>query len=208
MAFERLRAHGAAVGTVAVMVVAGVSVASLAVAQGRLKEFDRDTRGTTSAASAETVTPSTSPGPAPSPTEGTTTTTTPTAAARQSPPSGVLTELFSLMNADRSARGLAPLAWDNRLAATAQQVSDTMADSQVVLPKDLSAILALGYTRAGENTLTAPSAATAVSIEYGWMGSSASRSTILDAALQHVGIGATSSPDGRIWFTVDFGGIT
>jgi uncharacterized protein YkwD len=118
----------------------------------------------------------------------------------------MLAELFALMNSDRAARGLAPLTWDERLAANAQGVSDTMAESELVAPKELSAILALGYTRAGENVLTAPYAATATSIEYGWMGSSSSRASILDGGVQHVGIGATSSPDGRIWIAVDFGG--
>jgi uncharacterized protein YkwD len=200
MAFERLRAHGAVVSTVAVMAVAGVSVASLAVAQGRLKEFDRDTRSDASAAAAVSVE---AVPPSPAPADSTTTTTT---AVRQGPPAGLLAELFSVMNADRAARGLAPLAWDQRLAVTAQQVSDTMAESQVVAPKDLSAILELGYTRAGENVVTTPYGATAASIEYGWMGSSSSRATIVDSGLQHVGIGATSSRDGRVWITVDFGG--
>ena len=32
------------------------------------------------------------------------------------------------------------------------------------------------------------------------------RAVILDANLGSVGIGATTSPDGRIWITVHFGG--
>ena len=208
MALERLRAHGAAVGTVAVIAVAGVSVVSLAVAQGRLKEFDRDHRGeTTSAAPSEIVPPSTGPGglsEVVSPSTSTTTTTV----AKSGPPPGLATELFALMNSDRAARGLEPLTWDGRLAGTAQLLSDTMADTQLVAHQDLEAILALGYTRAGENVLTSPYAANAISIEYGWMSSSAHRATILDAGLQHVGIGATSSLDGRIWIAVDFGGTS
>jgi len=129
-----------------------------------------------------------------------------TTAARPGPSAGMFAELFALMNADRGARGLAPLAWDDRLAANAQSVSDTMAESEFVAPKDLDAILALGFTRAGENVLISPYAATAVSIEYGWMNSSAHRAAILDAGVQHVGIGATSSRDGQIWIAVDFGG--
>jgi len=202
MAFERLRAHGAAVSTVAVFALAGVSVVSLAVAHGRLKEFDRDNPAdtATAGASVETVPPSTGPAPSPTATPPTTT------AAKPGPPAGMFAELFALMNADRGARGLAPLAWDDRLAANAQSVSDTMAESELVAPKDLDAILALGFTRAGENVLISPYAATAVSIEYGWMNSSAHRAAILDAGVQHVGIGATSSRDGQIWIAVDFGG--
>jgi uncharacterized protein YkwD len=200
MAFDRLRAHGAAVGTVAVIAVAGVSVLSLVVAQGRLKEFDRDTRTeASSSAPAEKVPPSTSPAASPAPS---TTTTT----VKSGPAAGTLTELFALMNADRSARGLAPLEWDDRLAGTAQRVSDTMAESQLVTDEDLGPILALGYTHAGANRLVAPYASTGISIEYGWMGSSTTRATILDSGLQHVGIASTSSPDGRIWIAVHFGG--
>jgi len=200
MAFERLRAHSVAVSTVAVVAVAGVSVLSLVVAQGRLKEYDRNLHAdTTSAAPRETVPPSTSPGASPA-------SSTTTTAVKPGPPAGMLTDLFVFMNADRSARGLAPLAWDDRLSVTAQGVSDTMAVSQVVAPKDLRAILALGYTRAGENVMTTPYSATATSIEYGWMGSSSQRASIIDSGLQYVGIGATSSPDGRMWITAYFGG--
>ena len=56
--------------------------------------------------------------------------------------------------------------------------------------------------------LTAPYSVTATSAEYGWMGSAPHRATILDSGLEHVGIGATSSLDGRIWIAVDFGGAT
>ena len=45
-----------------------------------------------------------------------------------------------------------------------------------------------------------------MSIEYGWMASSSHRATILDPGLQHVGIAATSSPDGRLWIAVHLGG--
>ena len=132
--------------------------------------------------------------------------TTNPAAGKQGPPAGLLTELFALMNADRAAHDLAPLSWDDRLAVTAQQVSDAMAESETVAPKDLRAILALGYTRAGENVVTTPYAATAVSVEYGWMGSASPRATILDSGSQYVGIGVTSSTDGRVWISADFGG--
>jgi len=125
-------------------------VVSLAVAHGRLKEFDRDNPAdtATAGASVETVPPSTGPAPSPTATPPTTT------AAKPGPPAGMFAELFALMNADRGARGLAPLAWDDRLAANAQSVSDTMAESELVAPKDLDAILALGFTRAGEGFIT------------------------------------------------------
>jgi uncharacterized protein YkwD len=192
MAFERLRAHGAAVGTSAVLVLAGVSVMSLAVAETRLEQYDRDGR-----ADAATVLPSTPP---PS-----TTTTAPAAPVVSGPPSGLLAELFALLNADRAGRGLGPLSWDGRLSAAAQQTSDAMAESGAVAPPDVDALLALGFTRAAQLVLTAPYDVTATSADYGWMGSAPHRATILDAALRSVGIGATSSPDGRIWIAADFG---
>jgi uncharacterized protein YkwD len=189
MAFERLRAHGAAVGTVAVLAVAGVSVVSLAVAEARLEQFDHDGR-----AEAATTLPAMSPS-----------TTTPPATAAPVPPSGLLAELFALMNADRAGRGLGPLTWDARLGTAAQQTSDAMAESEVVAPQDVDALLALGFSRAGQLVLTGPNDVTATSAEYGWMGSSPHRATILDATLRNVGIGATRSADGRIWIAADFG---
>jgi len=200
MAFERLRAHSAVVGAVAVIVMGGVSVASLVVAEGRLERFDRDHGGDAAAtAPVATVPPSTGPAPSPSTPPAT------TVVVDSGPSPGLLTELFALINADRARRGLAPLEWDHQLADTAQHVADAMAESQLVSQQDLSAILALGYTRAAENVLTAPYAVTATSAEYGWMGSAPHRAAILDPGFQHVGIGATSSLDGRIWIAVDFG---
>jgi uncharacterized protein YkwD len=200
MAFERLRAHSAVVGAVAVIAVAGVSVASLVVAEARLKQLDRyDGSDAAATVPDATVPPSTGPAPAPS-------STTTTTVIESGPPSGLLTELYVLINADRARRGLAPLAWDDRLAGTAQHVSDAMAESELVAHQDLSAILALGFTRAAENVLTAPYSVTATSAEYGWMGSAPHRAAILDSGLERVGIGATSSLDGRIWIAVDFGG--
>jgi uncharacterized protein YkwD len=200
MAFERLRAHGAAVGTIAVIIVAGVSVVSLVVAEGRLEQVDHNGR----ADGASTVPVVASPpsiDPAPS-TMSTTTTTT----AVPGPPSGLVAEPFALMNADRAARGVPPLTWDDRLGAAAQDASDAMAESGLVAQQDLDALLALGFARAAANVLTGPYDVTATSAEYGWMGSAPHRATILDAGLRSVGIGATSSPDGRIWMAVDFGG--
>ena len=200
MAFERLRAHSAVVGAVAVIALAGVSVVSLVVAEGRLKQLDRYD-GSDAAATVPDATVPPSTGPAPSPSS-----TTTTAVIVSGPPSGLLTELYVLINADRARRGLAPLTWDDRLSGTAQHVSDAMAESQLVADQDLNAILALGFTRTAENVLTAPYSVTATSAEYGWMGSAPHRAAILDSGLQHVGIGATSSLDGRIWIAVDFGG--
>lgn len=193
MALERLRSRGAVVGAVAVVLVAGVSVASLVVAEGRLEQFHRD---------ADTAAPST-----PTIVESPPSTTAPLAApVVAGPPAGFETELFALMNADRAGRGLTALTWDDRLAGTAQHASDAMADAGLVAQQDLGAILALGYARGAENVLTGPSSVTATSAQYGWMGSTPHRAVILDADFSNVGIGATSSPDGRIWIAVDFGG--
>src|SRR5262245_47099042 len=192
MAFERLRAHGAAVGAVAVLALGGVSVASLVVAEGRLEQFDQngDARATSN-------------GSTPAPATPTTTSTTTVVTA---PPAGFASELLELMNADRARRGLAPLTWDDRLRATAQQLSDAMADAQLVAQEDLTAVLALGYARAAENVLTAPSWMTATAAERSWMDSPPHRATILDSTYTAVGIGATSSADGRTWITVHFAG--
>jgi uncharacterized protein YkwD len=198
MAFERLRSRGAVFGAVAVVLVAGVSVTSLVVAEGRLERLHPDT-DSQQAAPEPTAPPAPSAPPAPAPS------TTPSAVV-VGPPAGFATELFALMNADRTSRGLTPLTWDQRLAGTAQHASDAMAEAGLVAQQDLGAIVALGYARGAENVLTGPSSVTATSAQYGWMGSTPHRTVILDANLSSVGVGATSSPDGRIWIAVDFGG--
>jgi uncharacterized protein YkwD len=196
MAFERLRAHGAVVGTVAVIAVAGLSVVSLVGAEGRFEQFDRDGGAGAGTTASHSTPPATDPVPS---------TATPTTTAVPGPPSGLLAELFALMNADRAAHGVGPLTWDDRLGAAAQQATDAMAVSGLVAPQDLDALLALGFARAAQTTLTGPYDVTATSAEYGWMGSTQPRATLLDPALRVVGIGATSSPDGRIWIAADFG---
>src|SRR5215470_9773271 len=102
MPFERSRAHGAAVGGMAVVALAGLSVVGLVVAQGRLERYDfgRPVRATS--VSPVTVPPST--GPAPS-TTASTTPTTPTTTVVPGPPTGLLADLFASMNADRAANG-------------------------------------------------------------------------------------------------------
>jgi uncharacterized protein YkwD len=192
MAFERLRAHGAAVGAVAVLLLGGLSAASLVVAEGRLAELDQD-----AAARAERTTTTT-------PT--TTTAAATTATVTSGPSVGFAAELFTLINSDRATRGLAPLVWDGHLHATAQHVSDVMAESELIAQQDLAPVHALGYGRAAENVLTASSSVTAAAVENAWMGSTPHRAAILDDAYTAVGIAATSSADGRVWITVHFGG--
>jgi uncharacterized protein YkwD len=203
MALERVRAHGAAVGTIAVVALAGLSVVSLVLAEGRLEQFDRDHDTTATTASAvpappaPPAPPATDPGPSAPPTT-----------VAPGPPSGLLADLLASINADRVANGLPPLAWDERLRGAAQHAADAMAAAEVVAPPDGDALFALGFARAGQVVLTAPSDVTAASAEHSWMSAAPQRATILDAAFQRVGIGASTTPDGRIWFTVDFGAPT
>src|SRR5262245_439747 len=152
MAFERLRAHGAAVGTIAVVTLAGVSVTALLLAEGRLERYDPD-RPAPAATGSLLATPATTE-PAPATTDPAPLTTTSTPTVVPGPPSGLLAEVFESMNADRSANGLAPLAWDDRLSASAQHATDEMAASGLVAPQDLDALLAVGFTRAAQNMLT------------------------------------------------------
>ena len=195
MALERLRAHGAAVGTIAVVAAGALSVVSLVVTEGRLEQFDQSHDRGAATATAPAHSAATTP----------TTPTTPTTTAVPGPPVGLLSELFALMNADRAANGVGPLTWDDRLGAAAQHASDAMAATGLVAPQDLDALLALGFAHAAQTTLTGPHDLTAASAQYGWMGSTPQRTTILDPGLRIVGFGTTSSPDGRIWIAADFG---
>jgi uncharacterized protein YkwD len=200
MAFERFRAHSAVLGAVAVLAAGAVSVASLVVAEGRLEQFDQD-RDRDSSTMTATVAAATSASAPPSTASPTTTTT-----VVSRPPTGLPTHLFASLNLTRTAQGLAPLTWSDRLSTTAQRVSDAAAASGTAVPADLDAILGLGYARAAENELAGPSTSTATSVVAGWMGSAAGRAPILDAGLREIGIGTASGPDQSLWITVHFGG--
>ena len=94
----------------------------------------------------------------------------------------------------RPRAGSRPSEWDDRRPAPRSTSRTRWRSRSSSRGQELTAILALGFTRAAETVLTAPYSVTAVSAEYGWMGFAPHRATILDSGLQQRRHRAMSSP--------------
>jgi uncharacterized protein YkwD len=128
------------------------------------------------------------------------------APAPQPGPSGLASQVLSAVNADRSARGLAPLAWHGGLASYAQSLATWMAQNSSLSHSDLSQLAGLGFSSVGENAFVGPPGTTADQIEAMWMGSSQHAANILNGAFTSAGVGTAIGADGRVWVAIDFGG--
>jgi uncharacterized protein YkwD len=132
-------------------------------------------------------------------------------AVRVDPPvSPILREMLDLVNAERSARGLAPVAYDDRLMLAAQLHSDDQARRGLMshTGSDGSTLAVridrAGYrwSRLGENVAYGyPDAA---SVMAAWMASEGHRRNILSANTQF-GLGVAIGADGRVYWTQVFG---
>jgi uncharacterized protein YkwD len=103
-------------------------------------------------------------------------------------------ELLALMNHDRRAAGLAPLIWDNRLAAIARSHSRDMASRRYVA--HISPTTGDAEARVRTAGLAFPLVSENVGQEggvkqahQGFMGSPGHRANILNGRLTHVGVG-------------------
>ena len=124
--------------------------------------------------------------------------------------SPILLEMLDRVNAERSARGLAPMSFDNRLILAAQRHSDDQASrGQMSHTGGDGSTLAvridrIGYSwsRLGENVAYGfPDAASVVAA---WMTSPGHRANILSANTQF-GLGLALGADGRSYWTQVFG---
>jgi len=128
-----------------------------------------------------------------------------------SPPvSPMLRDMLDLVNAERSARGLAPLTYDDRLILAAQrhsedqalrgQMSHTGSDGST-LPVRIDRV-GYSWSRIGENVAVGfPDAA---SVLAAWMASPSHRDTILSSNTQF-GLGLAIGVNGREYWTQVFG---
>jgi uncharacterized protein YkwD len=118
-------------------------------------------------------------------------------------------DLFERLNDERVARDLAPVAWDGRLAALAEEWSATMAETgrfeHRALDVDLFRERLDGFTGVGENIYAASGPLPAGSAHTGWMRSPGHRANLLGDGWERVGIGVTCAPDGRFYATQNFG---
>ena len=118
--------------------------------------------------------------------------------------------LFNAMNQDRAVNGLPPLTWSPELSVLAGGWSAEM--SQTYLHhRNLGEVMTWEdyqeYGTLGENILVGPPGYQIADMEAAWMGSPGHRANILSPNFNVVGVAFVSGPDGRIWVTVNFGGV-
>jgi len=173
---ERVRAHSAVLGALAVGGLAILSVAGLAVSETRLD-----------AAFPKASTASTTAPPAP------------TSAAD----AAIATNLLATINADRASGGSVVLIADSDIGRVAAEWAAQMATDASLGHQDLDRVLDLGYDTAAETILVGPPGADATAIETAWLNSEANRTTILGREFTRAGVGVATGPDGRVWVAVD-----
>lgn len=111
--------------------------------------------------------------------------------------------LFSRVNDERAARGLAPLAWDSTLASYGDNWSATMSSSGF-RHSNIGSLLG-PYSFIGENIAAGSAGVTAGSLHTAWMRSTWHRDNIVHEGFTRVGVGVYCAPDGGMWLTEVFG---
>ena len=134
---------------------------------------------------------------------------TPAPAGNQTTAQKLVSDLFGRLNAERQARGLAALKWDDDLARVAADWSAHMASTGTFAHRDLGAAGSLPgmskFSALGENIAWVegyPSMGN--QLHVGWMKSDGHRANMLQRGFDSVGIGVVCS-GGRAWATQDFG---
>jgi uncharacterized protein YkwD len=106
----------------------------------------------------------------------------------------------SMLNAERTAHGLAPLRVSGDLVAVAQQWSAHMASSQSLAHNPGLTSQVHNWRAVGENVGEGP---TVEDLDSAFMNSPEHRANILDPSYKEFGVGYARS-DGLIWITIDF----
>jgi uncharacterized protein YkwD len=152
--------------------------------------------------------PSSSPAPvpvpapaAPAPTPAPAPVTPPVRSGRSA--AQVVATLVALVNGERAAAGLAPLAVDGGLAAAARAQAERMAAAGTVSHQDLAAVAGLGWSAVGENAAHGDDP---TGLHQAFMGSGGHRANVLGATFTHLGIGVVVADDGSIWVAEVFAG--
>jgi uncharacterized protein YkwD len=145
--------------------------------------------------------------PKPKPTSAPTTAAAPSGAA--STAERLTSDLFERLNAERRARGLAELDWDNGLARMAAEWSARMARTGDFSHRDLGAAGGLPgigkFSALGENIAWVQGyPSMGYQLHFGWMRSAGHRANQLQPGYDTVGI-AVVCDGGRAWATQNFG---
>ena len=125
-------------------------------------------------------------------------------AANQTGETAIIIDLLARVNAERSARGLSLLSWNQGLSNSARNWSVQMASTNSFAHSNLYPLLGTFQT-AAENIGLAGSGARSGALHNAWMNSTGHRVNLLGLNLDVIGIGAYCAPDGRLWVTQQFG---
>lgn len=119
--------------------------------------------------------------------------------AAAGPTGADITELLSLVNGERTARGLAPLRLEAHLTAGAAAHADALAAGGRLFHTTMRDAGPAGWTRLGENVAVAPDVREA---NRALMASPPHRELILEPAFDYIGLGVTHGPDGSHWVSM------
>jgi uncharacterized protein YkwD len=127
------------------------------------------------------------------------------------PESTIASELVGRLNAERAARGLAPLAWNSTLADTATAWARQLGATDTFQHQDLVGLLRVApfagrFSYLAENIYWGTySAADGGSAHSGWMQSASHRAALLTPELQYVGVGVACVGVNKLVAVEDFG---
>jgi uncharacterized protein YkwD len=118
-------------------------------------------------------------------------------------------DIFERLNAERAARGLDQLQWNEDLAELAVEWSDVMAVTETFehrhLDRELIETRLEGMMGVGENIFSATGPVPSGQAHLGWMKSEGHRANLLSPNWDLVGVGVHCAPDGRVYATQNFG---
>ncbi len=113
------------------------------------------------------------------------------------------------VNDERAARGLAPVEWDEELAAVARSWSAEMARTGQLRHQDIGGLLARedlsDLQGIGENVFRSTGPVPAGTIHAGWMRSAGHRVNVVNPGWNRLGVGVLCAEDGSVWATQEFG---
>ncbi len=115
-------------------------------------------------------------------------------------------QLLERVNAERSARGIAPLRWDPGLAAMARNWSEAMATtgSFTHRPKGSVSAFAVPAVCCWENIFSVGGVMSAAQLHDGWMRSTGHRNNMLSPEVTVMGAGVVCGVGGNSYATQNF----
>jgi uncharacterized protein YkwD len=121
-------------------------------------------------------------------------------------------DILDRVNDERAARGLAPVEWDEDLAAVARRWSAEMARTGRLRHQDIGGLLGReglsDLQGIGENVFQSTGPVPAGTIHAGWMRSDDHRVNVLNPGWNRLGVGVQCAADGSVWATQEFGRTT